>query len=97
MKEEPLFRIWDTKYKKWAFVRADNGRTAEQYWREKIFKESGLMRFDLEGFMLDEYGSPCLADECGNFMYLPKRFQVCFSKQKIAEMEYSPSGNYKKI
>ncbi len=96
MKEEPLFRIYDKKYKKWAFLRGENGRTSDQYWREKFFKNSGLIWCDLEGFSIDENGNPILNDECGNSLYLPAdRFQVCFSKEKMSQMVDSPTGNYK--
>jgi hypothetical protein len=56
MDEESLFRIFDHKYKKWAGVRAENGRTFDQYWLEKFFKESNLIWCDLEGFAMTR---PC--------------------------------------
>ncbi len=93
---EPIFRVWDNKHKKWAGLRGEKGRTFNQNWREKIFKESGLMWCDLDGFALDENGGLMLNDECGHTMYLnTERFQVCFEKEKFAALKDSESGAYK--
>ena len=41
---------------------------------------NNLMAMDLEGWMLDEDGELCLADECGNFASAPiGRFRVIFN------------------
>lgn len=94
----PLFRIWDKRFKKWAGIRGDSGRTFEQYRREKWAKESGLMWMDLDGFSIDEYGHPILNDECGNSYALDsKRFQVCFDKMVLEKLPDSPKGTYKVI
>jgi len=97
MSKEPIFRIFDTKYKKWMNVRGENGRTFDQYRREKYFKKSGLMWCDMEGFSIDEYGYPMLNDECGGSLGLdPKRFQVCLDKKILRKLKNSkPGGNYK--
>lgn len=96
MSDEPLFRVWDKKYKKWAGIRGEKGRTFEQYWREKMFRQSNLIWCDIEGFAVDENGGLVLNDECGNSMGLSSdRFQVCFEKERLAAFKDSESGNYK--
>lgn len=36
-----------------------------------------LMHCDMEGFHIDEDGTLCLADECGNYAYCPNgRFKI---------------------
>ena len=77
-----LFYVFDRKYKKFAGIRGEKGRTFDQYSREKIFKKSGLMFMDIEGIVIDDSGGLYLNDECGNSMVLPAdRFQVCLPKE----------------
>lgn len=39
----------------------------------------GLIYCDMEGFLIQEDGSLCLADECGNYRYCPHdRFKLIF-------------------
>lgn len=46
----------------------------------------GLIYCDMEGFHIDEDGTLCLADECGNYRYCPHdRFKVEVELLKIKE------------
>lgn len=46
----------------------------------------GLMYCDMEGFHIDEDGTLCLADECGNYRYCPHdRFKIKVELLKIKE------------
>lgn len=48
-------------------------------FKEKWFKQSGLIWCDLEGWAVSEDGVLMLADECGNVAYPPSgRFEVRF-------------------
>ena len=90
---EPLFRIWDRKYEKWAGVRdvlTNKGRSLDEYG-----KEFGLMSMDMEGFCITDDGEIILRDECGGEAWCdPKRFQLCFPTERVEGMEKSPSGTY---
>ena len=48
-------------------------------FKEKWFKESGLIWCDLEGWLIGEDGTLYLADECGHVAYAPMdKYQVIF-------------------
>lgn len=50
-------------------------------FKEKWFKQSNLVWCDIEGFMISEDGCLMLADECGNFVYVPyDRFEVVYGE-----------------
>lgn len=48
-------------------------------------EENGLMGCDLEEFMLTESGTLVLADDCGNYMQIPKEgkyiIDICIETQ----------------
>lgn len=52
----------------------------------------GLTYCDMEGFHIDEDGTLCLADECGNYAYCPHdRFKIVL---EIMSIKYSHSFVY---
>jgi hypothetical protein len=45
-------------------------------FKEKWFKNSGLIWCDIEGWVVSEDGVLMLADECGNVAYAPDKYEV---------------------
>ena len=45
-------------------------------FKEKWFKQSGLIWCDLEGWVVSEDGVLMLADECGNVTYVPDKYKA---------------------
>lgn len=52
-----------------------DAKTGKEPDLEKICREDwakNLMAMDIEGWMIEEDGTLCLGDECGNFAYAPE-------------------------
>ena len=45
-------------------------------FKEKWFKQSGLIWCDIEGWVVSEDGVLMLADECGNVAYAPDKYKI---------------------
>ena len=65
-------------------------RTGEYPDVEKIALNEGwakgLVYCDIEGFFINEDGTLCLADECGNYAYCPHgMFKIVMEFPKIRE------------
>ena len=55
-------------------------------FKEKWFKESGLIYCDISGWIIDEEGFLALTDDCNNMAYPPsERFSVVFDLSEINE------------
>lgn len=55
-------------------------------FKEKWFKDSGLIYCDIDGFYIGEDGTFILLDDCGNAAYPPKdRFKIVFNDAFIKE------------
>lgn len=55
-------------------------------FKEKWFKESGLIYCDLSNWIIDEEGYLALSDDCNNMAYPPsERFSVVFDLSEINE------------
>lgn len=77
-----IFRVVDTKTGNEPIFDGNH------LFKEKWFKESNLLPFDIDGFALTENGDLILIDDCNNIAYVPKgRFDIV--------VESVDSGNYK--
>ena len=58
-------------------------------FKEKWFKNSGLIYCDIAGWGIDEVGHLFLMDDCDNIAYpLPDRFKIKFNLRKMRALNY---------
>lgn len=58
-------------------------------FKEKWFKESSLLPFDIDSWCIDEDGNLFLIDDCNNVGYPPKnRFKVIFDLPKMRTINH---------
>lgn len=58
-------------------------------FKEKWFKNSGLIYCDISGWGIDEEGYLFLMDDCNNIAYPPiDRFRVIFNLKKMRAINY---------
>ena len=62
-------------------------------FKEKWFKESGLIYCDIDGWYIGEEGELVLIDDCGNVGYPPvDRFDVVFDERTHGEWVKEPKS-----
>lgn len=95
---DPIFRVWDRQRGCWAGFdgESENVRDLSDYALDDEFKDAKLMACDMEGWALEDDGTPLLVDECGRFAYAdPDRFEVRINPDYLVEKDLIATARWR--